>query len=438
MKKILFDFKQTRLSQKKLFFEAKKLEIYRKKLLQMVKQENDLEPESSLHLPYNQKISPIIRNILKEKKTADFKYFIFIGIGGTNLGVKAIYEALRGTYTYLLPNQIQMFFLDTLNPISCNQIISFLKTKRSSEFIIQLACSSGQTTEVIANFETIYHELSQHFQQINKRLIILTKKESPLFNEAQKKDITCFTIPSIIPDRYSVFSLMSLLPLAFCGIPIHLLQKGARQAIENGLAKEIKNNPALLSAALTFSFYQLGISQQTIFLFDTNLESLGKWQRQLMAESLGKEKSKRGKKIPVGITPLVCLGSTDLHSMFQLFMAGPKNTLTHFIFPKKISPEIKLPSHLFFKDVIKDLAGKTHEEIMQAIFMGTMLAYQKHKRPFLFIQLPEINAESLGYYLQFRMIETMFLAHLLQVNAFNQPNVEDYKKEVRKILKENK
>jgi glucose-6-phosphate isomerase len=160
---------------------------------------------------------------------------------------------------------------------------------------------------------------------------------------------------------------------------------------------------------------------------------MGKWYRQLMRESIGKEHDKEGNVAHIGITPMVSIGSTDLHSMAQLYFGGPRDKFTCFVSAPQ-EEDVAISQEQVFLHLVEGIQGKTFAQIMEAIMGGVRAAYQKNELPYVDIALPEISEVVLGQYLQFRMMEMMFLAQFLNVNAFDQPNVEDYKAETRKLL----
>ncbi|HLD45088.1 MAG TPA: glucose-6-phosphate isomerase, partial [bacterium] len=226
--------------------------------------------------------------------------------------------------------------------------------------------------------------------------------------------------------RYSVLSAVGLFPLALSGVDIKHLLAGARDAVNDCTNKSLKTNRALCSAIVSFINYTKGHSVHNTFLFAPELESLGKWYRQLMAESLGKD----GK----GLAPLVSIGSTDMHSLAQLFYGGANNAITTIV-TAPANGSVKVPKKLIFPGLVEHLEGKSLEELMNAISTGTTTTYKKLKRPVVSIAFEKLNAYELGYYLQFRMIEIMYLAKLMDVDAFDQPMVEGYKKETKVLLK---
>jgi len=213
--------------------------------------------------------------------------------------------------------------------------------------------------------------------------------------------------------------------------------EGATYIREACIDTNIEKNPAAISAAIQYLHYESGKNISDLFLFANDLESLGKWCRQLMAESLGKEFNKKGEKANIGITPIVSIGSTDLHSMAQLYLGGPYDKFTTFLSVENSNSPIKVPSLKEYSKLVYGIQGTSLESIMSAIMEGTKAAFRKGKRPFVEIKLPCKSEYSIGQFLQFKMIETIYLGYLLNVNPFNQPNVESYKEETRKILQKN-
>jgi glucose-6-phosphate isomerase len=155
-----------------------------------------------------------------------------------------------------------------------------------------------------------------------------------------------------------------------------------------------------------------------------------------MAESIGKEFNKKEERVNIGLTPTVSIGSTDLHSMAQLYLGGPYDKFTTFVRIKKSRSCLKVPSVEGYSELVSEIKGKSLMDIMDATLEGTKAAFRSGKRPFIEITLPDKSEHAIGQLLQLKMMETIFLGKLLNVNPFDQPNVESYKRETRKILAE--
>jgi len=430
-----------RIEESTLKETAKKLEEYRGYLSQIMGIKVYDAPECSINLPVDQDLMAVVKVIKKSKVTKALKYIIVIGIGGSNLGTKAVYDALFGAFDPIEPMRFpKMIFLETCDPQYLERFSDFLKNqiKNPEEILINLISKSGTTTETVANFEIIAAVFNEKFgdEALHDRLVITTDENSKLWNLAKSKNITTLHLPHDVGGRYSVLSPVGLFPLAAAGIDIESLCEGAATMRKNCIENDLETNPALISAALLFLQAQAGKTINDNFFFAPQLESLGKWYRQLLGESIGKEQDADGKTVHDGITPTVSIGSTDLHSVGQLYLGGPLDKCTTFISVKIVPNPMHLPKEQFTDNLVEKLANTSAQNIMEAILEGTKMAYSKKELPFMEIVMPEISPFALGEYLQFKMIEMMYLGKLMNVETFNQPNVELYKIETRKILKQ--
>lgn len=407
--------------------QGKRLASYIDLLNKVASTKDYLFDESSINLPLD---DAYVNHILKLKgklTSKELKYILVIGIGGADLGTKAIYDALWGSFDLVEPDRFpKMIFLDVTDPKFLSKLKEFLNKNinKPKEIIINTVSKSGKTIETIANLEIILKDV--RFSK--ERMVITTGYKTELWDTANKMEIDILPIPDKVGDRFSIFSALGLFPLACAGISIEKFREGARMARLDGLKKDIYKNLPALSALITFSNLKRGCTIHNTFLFNPELESLGKWYRQLVAESLGKKRT--------GITPTVSIGSRDLHSMAQLYLAGPRDKFFTFVSTKGVKHPIRVPNDSveLLTDVISEIEGKTADEITRAILLATKQTFNKHELPYAEIILDEISEKSLGHFMQFKMLEIMYLGRLLKVDAFSQPNVEEYKTEAKKIL----
>ena len=432
MENIKFNYKQSAgISSGELNGAMESLAGYREKLRAVANTTDYDAPESSINLPFDEGMHNEIEATALKFRTPVLKYIIHIGIGGSVLGTQAIYEALLGSYDALVPNRLpKIIFVDT----NCSGMIKIIRDlfrvlQNPEEVVIHVVSKSGTTTETIANFEIIYAFLKERFGEVKNRVVVTTYRGSKLWVAGEIQGFTCLSIPQNVGGRYSILSSAGRLSLLLAGVDMHALREGAslmREICLEDSTGENGENMALLSAAILYNHYQKGISIHNNFFFSPELESLGKWYRQLVGESLGKN----GR----GILPIVSIGSNDLHSMVQLYLGGPKNIFTTFVYAENANQGIEVPVTPTFPGLVPGIAGKDFSKITNAIYGGVVAAYKKQALPFVEVVFPEISAKTLGAYVQFKMIETMYLAHLLGVNTFDQPNVEEYKAKTRKIL----
>jgi len=396
-------------------------------------------PEASLNLPKDTALLQEVRALAEQKVSPNLKYSVVVGIGGSNLGTKAVYDAMYGYRDVVRPEgelYPKLVFAETTDPewlLSAEHLIENLHSP--DEILVTVISKSGGTAETIANFEIIAAALTEKFGDVHDRFVAITDEGSKLWDAAGAQNIARLSLPKQVGGRYSVLSAVGLFPLLTVNIDVAQLQKGASQMLDACLAEGGANLAAESATALA-AHLQKGYIINDNFFFHPELESVGKWYRQLMGESVGKEHSLAGQTVHTGITPTVSLGSTDLHSVGQLYLGGPKDKLTTFVSAPNKLIEVKVPQNRIFPDLVPMINGKTAENIMDAILQGVQIAYQKADLPYMQVTLDAINEESLGAFLQFKMLEMMYLGQLLNVNSFDQPNVEAYKVETKKLLEQ--
>ena len=375
-----------------------------------------------------------INNLVVSKKKEDISYVLVVGIGGSNLGTIAILEAIKGKFYNNMNNSPKILFLDNADSNYISQIISLLEDsfKENKKVIVNLVSKSGSTTESIANFEIILSLLKKYIPNYNKYIVVTTDKDSELYKLALLNNFEILEIPSKVGGRFSVLSSVSLFPLAMINIDIGKLLYGAKSIKEICL----KNNdsPAVINAVVMYLSYQNKKNIYDCFLFSNELEGLGKWYRQLIGESIGKEFNKFGNKINVGITPTVSIGSNDLHSMFQLYTAGPRDKLVHLVTIKN-NLNLKIPNYKEYDKLVNNLQNKSLGQVMASIEEGVRMSFSEKEIPFTEIKIIDKDEFSIGGFLMLKEIEIVLLAALFNINPFDQPNVEMYKEKTKRLLK---
>ncbi len=335
------------------------------------------------------------RNFLK--KYNKYNNVNVIGMGGSSLGSKAIYNFLN----YKIKKKFNFF--ENLNLKKNNK-------KKSLNLIIS---KSGNTLETISNFNTIQNKLNKN--------IFITQNTNNYLNELAKKlksDI--IEHKNFIGGRFSVLSEAGMLPAQLMGLKESKFKQFNSLIIKKNFVNKLTHN--VLS---TFSYIKNKKLNSVILNYDPESDDLFKWYQQLVSESLGK-KSK-------GLFPIVSQMPKDNHSILQLYLDGPKsNFYTFFIVENKNN--IKINSKLLFKD-FEFLKNKTTYEILNAQRIATENIFKKKKIPFRSFYIRKRNEETLGKLFCFFTLEVILLSHLLKVDPLNQPAVELVKKETFKILK---
>jgi glucose-6-phosphate isomerase len=394
------------------------------------------DDRASLQLPEDKESLKKIKALINEKRKLNPTYIVVIGIGGSNLGTMAIQEAVLGKMYNQTGPTTKILYADTVDSEALHTIMSLIEPvlQNGGNVLINAVSKSGGTTETIANFEVLYDKIQTYRKNCQDFIIVTTDRNSKFWNLAKTEGFSVLEIPSKVGGRYSVFSAVGLFPLGILGIDIDSLVNSAQAMTKRCLVPPIQNNPAALSASLIYAHHTHGKNIHDLFLFDPGLESLGKWYRQLMGESIGKEFNQNGTRVNNGITPTVSIGSTDLHSMAQLYLGGPYDKFTTFVRVEQANSPVLIPNIPEYNSLVKGIQGKSLHDIMQAILGGVQTAFRKNKRPYVEVTLPDRTPSSIGQFLQFKMMEMMFLGALCGVNPFDQPNVEAYKQETRVIL----
>ena len=386
-------------------------------------------PCGFVNLPYDIELKNSVQQMVKELTLYQPAMLIVIGIGGSNLGTFAVQEACE--------TSLSVHYVDTVDSDMVLNVLEQAKRvlKAGRVVIVNIVTKSGTTTETIANGAIFVELLKQYYPDTYQDYIVVTTDAgSKLCERAGTLGWRVLEIPPKVGGRYSVFSAVGLFPLALMGIDIDLLLRGAASMVERCSDHNCDTNIAVQSAAVLYELYRQGFIIHNLFPFSVGLYGLGLWYRQLMAESLGKENSLAGKLINIGITPTVSIGSTDLHSIVELHLGGPRNTSTTFIDIAKNRNELSVPYCESLDGLVPDIQSKSLGSIMASLLGGTKKAYQIARRPYISVTLQDKSAYMIGQFMQWKMMEIVYLGYLLDVNPFIQPQVEFYKKEARALL----
>ena len=342
------------------------------------------------------------------KKFSKYKNIIIIGMGGSILGTKSIYSFLKKKI------KKKVFFFDNLD-LNLNLKYKKIKNLKNSCFIT--ISKSGNTLETITNLRTIFSK-----NLLKNKLVIITEiADNALMNIASRYHAEIIEHKKFIGGRYSVLSETGMFPAALMGL--HLTKfKNLKRLIKN------KNfvTSLIQNVAGIYTLNSKGVNNSVILNYDSDLNDLGYWYQQLVAESLGKE----GK----GINPMLSFGPKDHHSLLQLYLDGPKDKFfTFFNLPKK-EEKLKISENIIPNNM-KFLKNKSLEFIINAQCNATKNIFKLKKIPFRQITFTKKNEAELGEIFTFFVLETILLSRLMNINPFDQPAVEQIKIETKKFLR---
>ncbi len=354
---------------------------------------------------------------------------IVIGIGGSYLGARAVVEALSHSFAPLLKNNHHdvIFAGQNICEDYLSELIELLDGKNYSIVVIS---KSGTTTEPALAFRILKDHLEKKVGKLNaaERIIAVTDaKKGALRSLAETNGYETFIIPDNIGGRYSVLSPVGLLPIAIAGIDIRTLVKGAKSMEEiTRNNKHAETNPSLLYASARNLLLQNGKPIEIMVGFTPKLHFFSEWWKQLYGESEGKD----GK----GIFPASVDLTTDLHSMGQYIQDGQRILFETIISVKNPVRKLTIPLEKDDSDQLNYLAGKRLSEVNHNAELGTTLAHTDGNVPIITITIPALDEYYTGQLIYFFEMACAISGYILDVNPFDQPGVEAYKKNMFALL----
>lgn len=382
-------------------------------------------------LPYNQEeVCNEIISYVEEVKDK-FDAFVVLGIGGSALGPISVQQAINHPYYNEISREKRggypkFYVADNVDP---EKLVYLFETIDITKTMFNVISKSGSTSETMSQFMIIKEMLEKELGEKSKEHIVCTtdKENGNLVKIAKEEGYKTFTIPAGVGGRFSELTPVGLLPAAFCGINIKELLKGA--AVMDNMCKndDIYKNPAFMYGILNYLTMKNGQNISVMMPYADSLKFIADWYAQLWAESLGKKYDNDGKEVYVGSTPVKALGATDQHSQVQLYAEGPFDKIITFIGVDKFKKSITIPK--IYEDIpsLAFLGGVTQDDLIKTEQIATEYALLKAGKPNMTITLPEVNENTLGQLLYFFEVATAFTGELLNINAFDQPGVEEGK-----------
>ncbi len=360
-----------------------------------------------------------------------FDNILILGMGGSALGGKAVCEALLPPYWNFLTkeqrnNFPKIFFLDNIDPDQMNALLKILDLKKT---LVNVITKSGSTAEVMAQFMVLKDRMEAELgDDYRKNIIATTDKNVGILKQlSDQEGYKTFFIPDDVTGRFSVFSAVGLLPFALVGIDIEEITQGIKDMDLELKNTDINCNIAAQNALIHYlADREHGKTISVMMPYSNRLRYVADWYCQLWAESLGKERDKNNNIVNTGQTPIKAIGVTDQHSQIQLYNEGPNNKIITFLRVKEFDTTLDIPN-IFEYTGISYLGGKTINQLFNAEADSTMASLIDYKRPNLTITIPKITPYYLGQLLYMFEVQTAIAAALYNINAFDQPGVEQSK-----------
>jgi len=365
---------------------------------------------------------PRIQQIANRLKQYDV--LIVIGIGGSYLGTKAGLHFLETPFKQTKPEIL--FAGHNMSSTYMVELLNYIKDKNVAVNVIS---KSGTTTEPAIAFRLIMDQLKERYskEELQSRIVATTDQaRGALYQLSKAEGYDQFVIPDDVGGRYSVLSPVGLLPLAVAGYDINKMIQGAQKAYQDASTSDLSKNVSYQYAVLRYMLYQKGKKIEMLASYEPNMQYVNEWWKQLFGESEGKENK--------GLFISSALFSTDLHSLGQYIQEGERHlfeTIIHIDTPTK---DIEIQKQDNDLDGLNYLAGKTLSYVNTKAEEGTLLAHQEGQVPNIVLHLENVSEASFGYMMYFFEIACAMSAYLIDINPFDQPGVESYKKHMFQLL----
>ena len=356
--------------------------------------------------------------------------FVVFGIGGSALGPLAVATSLLHLHHNELPrekrNAPKLYVEDNVDPERMTALLDVLDLKTSYFNVIT---KSGETSETLSQFLILYNMLKAELgaEEAKEHIIVTTTiGKGTLYNIASKEGFKIYDVQKGVGGRFSVLCPVGLVSFAALGFDIKAMLKGAAAMAEASANPDIMKNPTLMSAYMKWVSMKQGKNISVLMPYADSLKYMSDFYCQIWAESLGKEVDLDGNKINAGQTPAKALGVTDQHSQVQLYTEGPFDKVVTFIAVDDYRSSVVIPDAGI--DACDFLKGHTMNELINAERKATEFALKKAGRSNFTIYMPVVNEETIGELLMYFMYDTAFAGALLNIDAYNQPGVEEGKK----------
>ena len=431
MAEIKLNLKDSGITQKNIMEYKAQVENIHKDLHRRADEENDFVGWLELPTNYDKEEFKRIKKAAKKiKKESDI--LVVIGIGGSYLGARAVIESLTSTFNNMLPAKQRKFpqIVYAGNNLSSNYLNELIEYIGDKDFSVNVISKSGTTTEPAIAFRVFREILENKYgiDEARSRIYATTDKaKGALKTLAENEGYEQFVVPDNVGGRYSVLTAVGLLPIAVAGIDIDKLMEGARVAQERYNDPNLKYNECYQYAVARNILYKLYKNTEILVNYEPKMHYFTEWWKQLFGESEGKDEK--------GILPVGVDNTTDLHSMGQYIQQGRRNLFETVISIKIPNSDFTINSDDDNLDGLNYLAGKKLDYVNKKAMEGTVQAHVSGDVPNIEISLSKLDEENLGELIYFFEKSCAMSGSILGVNPFNQPGVEEYKKNMFKLLK---
>ncbi|MEL6904308.1 MAG: glucose-6-phosphate isomerase [Planctomycetota bacterium] len=379
-----------------------------------------------LDLPHQDDVARDVMDYAASVK-GRFENVVVLGIGGSALGNRALHAALSSPFHDIAPREghPRLFVLDNVDP---DLVGEFLDTFDVSKCVFNVISKSGSTAETMSQFLVFRQKLVEKLGEEGHRshVVVTTDAEKGVLRPiVDAEGYRSFVVPDGVGGRFSVLSPVGLVSSALVGLDVPGLLAGAAAMDERCRTASFDENPALVYAALQFLMQEKkGKPMSVTFSYSQRLALVADWYAQLLAESIGKRKSRDGDDVFVGPTPIKAVGVTDQHSQVQLYVEGPFDKWFTLLSVERPDHTVEIPERYAEHDALSYLGGRTMNDLFHAERDGTRIALTDAQRPNVTITFPQVTAHTVGQYLYLMELAVAVMGEHYGIDAFDQPGVE--------------
>ena len=427
---IKIDFEKVGIDKKEIMKHKEQVENIHKDLHARASKDDDFVGWLELPTNYDKKEFKRIQAAAK-RINKDSDILLVIGIGGSYLGARAVIEAMSSSFYNMqtLKQRKHTLVLFAGNNLSPNYINDLIEVIGDKDFSINVISKSGTTTEPAIAFR-IFREILENkygIDEARSRIYVTTDKaRGALKTLSEEEGYETFVIPDNVGGRFSVLTPVGLLPIAAAGIDIEKLMKGAKLAQDNYNDEKLKYNECYQYAVIRNLLYNDGKTIEVFANYEPKMHYMTEWLKQLFGESEGKEGD--------GIVPAGIDLTTDLHSMGQYMQQGLRDIFETVLRIEEPKSNITINSDDDNLDGLNYLAGKDLDYVNKKAMEGTVEAHVSGGVPNIIFKMEKLDEENIGGLIYFFELACAMSGSILKVNPFNQPGVEEYKRNMFRLL----
>ncbi len=394
------------------------IRVSMKRYVEDVRRERDAGQHAWTLDPHDTQVIRRVREVAEFAKKEKIQTVLWIGMGGDDLGPRAIQEAFE------TPRTVEFIVSDTIDPAILELTLSIVDWKKT---LVVIASKSGATLESMSAFFLYWERLKQTLgEKAKDHVVAITDPEKgPLKEFADSESIRTLHIPPDVGGRYSIFTPVGLLAVALLDGDVDAFVEGAIDMETDCSSDVLDQNPAALLAAVQYLLEsKKGYLLRVIMPYGARMQSLARWNQQLIAESLGKNEVRNP-------FPVAAIGTQDQHSLLQQWMQGPRKSW-HLFIQEIEKPRLTVPTNV--APAFAHLSGKSYGQIQDAFLEGTARALTSVRRPHATLGITRLDAYHLGQLFQCFLFEVVYLGKLYRIDPYGQPGVELSKQLTKEIL----